>query len=461
MADYTIWECMVCGWIYDEAKGWPDDGIEPGTRWQDVPDDWLCPECGVGKEDFEMVAINTSTAPTPPPAAPARDQAPIVIVGTGLAGYTLAKEIRKHDSNQPLVLITQDDGCFYSKPLLSTGFHKQKSAADIGSQSATDMARSLHAEVRIFTQVSAIDTAQRTLTLQHKSRTSTLSYAKLVLALGSDAISAPLAGDAAGEIYTVNDLQDYARFHAASVGKRRVLIVGAGLIGSEYTNDLVQSGFEVQVVDPLDRIIGNLLPAPVSQAVQKKLEAAGARFHLGCTVSSLTRQQGELVATLSDGQTIKTDLVLSAIGVRARTQLAADAGLACARGIVTSRELRTSAEQVYALGDCAEVDGHLLYYIAPLFASARALAATLTGTPTPVHYGTMPVTIKTTLHPVVVCPPASQLAGEWKTIAQDEGGVECHFVDAAGQLRGFALCGNRITQTDKLSRQTPGIMAPL
>ena len=51
------YECIVCGLIYDEALGWPDDGIEPGTRWEDVPEDWLCPECGVGKEDFDMIEI--------------------------------------------------------------------------------------------------------------------------------------------------------------------------------------------------------------------------------------------------------------------------------------------------------------------------------------------------------------------------------------------------------------------
>ena len=51
------WECIVCGLIYDEELGWPDDGIEPGTKWEDVPDDWLCPECGVGKEDFDMIEI--------------------------------------------------------------------------------------------------------------------------------------------------------------------------------------------------------------------------------------------------------------------------------------------------------------------------------------------------------------------------------------------------------------------
>lgn len=54
---YKKWECIVCGWIYDEEQGLPEEGIEPGTAWDDIPDDWVCPDCGVGKEDFEMIEI--------------------------------------------------------------------------------------------------------------------------------------------------------------------------------------------------------------------------------------------------------------------------------------------------------------------------------------------------------------------------------------------------------------------
>jgi len=51
------WVCVVCGWVYDEVKGAPEDGLTPGTKWEDVPSDWECPECGVGKDDFEMVEV--------------------------------------------------------------------------------------------------------------------------------------------------------------------------------------------------------------------------------------------------------------------------------------------------------------------------------------------------------------------------------------------------------------------
>ena len=94
------WECIVCGLIYDEAEGWPDDGIAAGTLWKDVPEDWLCPDCGVGKEDFELIEGDTEED-----SSSASDQAhtvannSVVIIGTGLAGYGLAKEFRKLDEN--------------------------------------------------------------------------------------------------------------------------------------------------------------------------------------------------------------------------------------------------------------------------------------------------------------------------------------------------------------------------
>jgi rubredoxin len=66
-----LWECIVCGWVYDEAKGWLDDGIAPGTRWEDIPGDWMCPDCGVGKEDFMMV----DAGPSPSAREDSQDEA--------------------------------------------------------------------------------------------------------------------------------------------------------------------------------------------------------------------------------------------------------------------------------------------------------------------------------------------------------------------------------------------------
>ena len=122
------WECIVCGLIYDEKEGWPDDGIPAGTKWSDVPDDWLCPDCGVGKDDFELIPGSEGEAVDA--AASENEEAEhtqtnstrhIVIVGSGLAGYALVSGLRKLDAEVPITLVTRDGGESYAKPMISTG----------------------------------------------------------------------------------------------------------------------------------------------------------------------------------------------------------------------------------------------------------------------------------------------------------------------------------------------------
>jgi rubredoxin-NAD+ reductase len=125
---------------------------------------------------------------------------------------------------------------------------------------------------------------------------------------------------------------------------------------------------------------------------------------------------------------------------------------------VTNRLLETSAPNVYAMGDCAEVNGHVLVYVAPLMAAARALGKTLAGEPTEVSYPAMPVTIKTPACPVVVAPPAPDADGEW-TIEADGSNVKGEFRDGSGQLLGFALTGDATKEKMALQKELPAIMA--
>jgi rubredoxin-NAD+ reductase len=147
--------------------------------------------------------------------------------------------------------------------------------------------------------------------------------------------------------------------------------------------------------------------------------------------------------------------VLSAIGLKPRTQLAQAAGIPVGRGIQTNGLLETGAANVYAMGDCAEVDGLNLPYVQPLMVQARALAATLTGTPTPVVYAPMPVMVKTPAHPVAVLPPRIGAAGSWKVDCFD-GGVCALHLDTSGRMQGFALTGSETSRRNALAKELAG-----
>jgi len=150
--------------------------------------------------------------------------------------------------------------------------------------------------------------------------------------------------------------------------------------------------------------------------------------------------------------------VVSAVGVRPSTALAKASGIATNRGVLTNRLLETNAPNVYAMGDCAEVNGHVLVYVAPLMAAARALGKTLAGEPTEVSYPAMPVTIKTPACPVVVAPPAMGAEGEWQ-IEADGNNVKAQFRDSSGALLGFALTGDATREKMALQKELPAIMA--
>ena len=380
---------------------------------------------------------------------------PLVIVGSGLAGYNLAREFRKLDKETPLVVVSRDHAGFYSKPMLSNALAGKKTAATLVMKAAEKMREELNATLLTHTGLKRLDTAAQTVEF---SNGETLHYRDLALALGADPIRLPLAGDAEPEVMSVNDLDDYARFAERLEGADTVAILGGGLIGCEFANDLLHRGVAPTVIDVAGTLLSRLLPPQASERLQGKLEAAGVAFRLGVSVSRVDRDGNGYQLTLSDGSRLFADRVLSAIGLKPRTSLAAEAGIATQRGITTDRLLATSAPHVYALGDCAEVAGLSLPFVLPLMAQTRALAATLAGTPTPVVYPAMPVTVKTPACPTVVCPPLPGAEGSWSVELSDDA-CTARFTDAAGQLLGFALLGAAVSQRQALAVQVPAWLA--
>lgn len=389
---------------------------------------------------------------------------PIVIVGSGLAGYTLARELRKLDKTTPLMVITRDAGEFYSKPMLSNAVTTGKSPDQLAVFPAQDMATQLMGEVYTHTTLAAIHPDQHRIEMQDaRGRARDIQYSRLVLAMGAEPVHISVAGDGGDSLLSINDLTDYRRFRTALEGARNIAILGAGLVGCEFANDLCTAHRTVHVIDPGHGPLARFLPEAGQLALRDALAKAGVNWHLGSMLAAVHHADGALRLVLKkadatgEQRELMVDLVLSAVGLRPRIHVAETAGIKTNRGIITDRLLRTSAPDVYALGDCAEVDGYALFFVQPLMHAARALAKTLAGEATPVVYPAMPVIVKTPAYPVTVLPPPLDWPGNW-TVDVLADGVRAIFTDPNGWVRGFALTGAATAEKNSLVKKIPALL---
>jgi len=378
---------------------------------------------------------------------------PIIIIGTGLAGYQLARELRKIDTQRELMLITADNGKYYSKPQLSTALTNKKEASALTTSDAGAMAQQLNATIITDTKITDINPTQRVVWVNEEK----FSYAKLVLACGADVIKPQLKGNGVKDILSINHIYHYAQFRELIQNKKRILILGAGLIGCEFANDLTNAGFEVHIVAPSITPLDLLLPAKIGKILQSALEKNGVIFHLDSIANRIDKMDnGFYNVELSNGNELAVEFVLSAIGLKPHVELAKAAEIEINRGIVVNKFLETSQPDIYALGDCAEVEGHVLPFITPLLNCSKALAKTLLGAKTAVDYPAMPVVVKTPAHPIVVCPPPKTVAGSW-TITENGSVVRALFHDDNKQLRGFVLTNEAVKERIELVKSIPAL----
>lgn len=368
-----------------------------------------------------------------------------------MAGYTLLREIRKIDRQLSITIICADSGDFYSKPMLSNALDKNKTPDTLVMQTAAKMVEIQNFELINNTRVTAIDPENKSVNTQQQR----WQYDQLILACGAQPVVLPINGDAATDILSVNNLDDYLRFCKQLENAQSVAIIGPGLIGCEFANDLLKANKTVSIIGPDKWPISKLLPQNVGLYLQHKLQQAGVQFHLQSTVKSIRKIDSCYQLLLNDDRELKADLVLSAVGLQLNSELARNSGLKTNKAYLVDKMLRTSDQHIFALGDCAEVEGLHLPFILPIMQAARALAKTLTGTPTAVSYPAMPVAIKTPDCPLVVAHPASQNAN-WQTSSSDNGMKALCYQD--DKLVGFALADDAVSEKQTLTQQLPPLL---
>lgn len=378
----------------------------------------------------------------------------IVVVGSGLSGYTLIRQLRQYDPERRVTLVTADGGEVYSKPLLSNALAKHQTPESMVQKSARAKADELGVDLVHHTRVEQIDPDARTL----YTSAGEIGYGDLVLATGGQQrVIVPEAADARW-IDTVNSLDDYRRWYAKlETGVERVLLIGAGLIGCEFADDLMHRGIKVTMVDPAPWPLSRLVPEPLGATLANALAENGADVRTGRYVKRLAREAGGFRATLDDGRVVRADLVLSAVGLVPETNLARTAGLDVVQGVLVDKHLQTSDAHIYAMGDCAQTGAGVLPYILPLMAQAKVLAQVLAGREALLSMKAMPVVVKTTSLPLVVCPPQPQAAGEWRVEGSGRH-LRAVFRQRSGAPLGFALGGDAAAERGELSRQMPPLL---
>ena len=203
------------------------------------------------------------------------------------------------------------------------------------------------------------------------------------------------------------------------------------------------------------------MPQAAGEALKTVLAKQGVEWVLGNVVAAVNHKNSAIEVTLDNGNTLDVDLVLSAAGLISNTSLAQEAGIDTNRGVVTDQMLQTSAANIYALGDCAEICGLVMPYVMPIMIGAKALAKTLLGEPTVAAFPAMPVAVKAPSHPIVVSPPADFGAGDWHSELAEggaENGVKARFLSAGDELLGFTLTGSTVIEKMALQRELPPVL---
>jgi 3-phenylpropionate/trans-cinnamate dioxygenase ferredoxin reductase subunit len=309
-------------------------------------------------------------------------QGTVLIVGAGHAGFQVAASLRQHGYKEPIRLINDEAHIPYQRPPLSKAYLKGEGRPDSLMFRPDKFYRDQNIEL-VAGRAASIDRGARRLLLASGAA---LDYGHLILATGARnrLLDIPNADLADVRYLRILDESEALRQRIASGG--RVVVIGAGFIGLEFAATARIKGLEVDVVELGARVMARAVTAEISDYFQERHTAAGIRIHLGVQAASIESDGTHVTGvSLSDGRHVPADLVVVGVGVLPNVELAAEAGLPVAAGIIVDEQLLTADPNISAIGDCAlfaspRFGGSLrLESVQNATDHARCVAARLTG----------------------------------------------------------------------------------
>jgi 3-phenylpropionate/trans-cinnamate dioxygenase ferredoxin reductase subunit len=273
----------------------------------------------------------------------------IIVVGGGHAGAQAVDSLRRDGFTGRLVLVAGEPVLPYQRPPLSKKFLAGELPADRLPIRHAQYYETIHCEALLGNPAVAIDTGGRRLTLADGA---TLSYGKLVLAIGGHARPLPVPGADLAGVHVLRTLADVNAIRARIAPGIRAAIVGAGYIGLECAATLRKLGLEVTVIEMMDRVMSRVVAPEMSRFYHQEHVSHGVTVLTGRRVSAFTGNGRIAAVECADGTCVPADLAIVGIGLVPDTGLAAAAGLDCDDGITVDEHCRTSDPDIYAIGDC-------------------------------------------------------------------------------------------------------------
>lgn len=319
------WRCRVCGHIHE--------GAEPPA---------ICPACGVGRENFELMQAEDAFAKD--------TEERFVIVGGGIAALSAAQAIRERNKTASITMVTDEPVLPYYRPMLSAYLSEDLSAERLFVH---NLAWYRENRIDVLTDQRVVKVDSKLRQVETKDGTA-ISYDKLIIATGAYSNVPPFQGTDLEGVFTLRNLEDARRLKEALKRAKKAVVIGGGVLGLEAVEEMVSLGIQVAVVEHNDRLMPRQLDPQASAILKDLMEAKGIALYLGVSTEEIVGENAVEGVRLNDGQTILADLVLLSTGVKPHIELAREAGLEVQQGIVVDQQMRTNMDGVYAVGDAAQ-----------------------------------------------------------------------------------------------------------
>jgi len=310
----------------------------------------------------------------------------VVIVGNGVAGVTVARIIKDKNPETRVSIYTDESHHYYPRPRLYEVLSGEAKPREVYMFSE-EWYEKKGINVQLNKKALSIDTERKELLLEDRSR---VNYDKLLLANGGHSFVPPIKGVEKTGVFTLRTIRDALKIKEFTEKTEKVIVIGGGLLGLEFASSLKKLGQQVEVVEMFPRLLPRQLDSDGATILKNRIASRGIDIVLGVKTVEILGRETVSGVLLDSGEELSGDLVLISAGMRSNTRLAMEAGIKVNRGVVVDGHLRTSADDVYAIGDVAEFEGIVYGIIPAALEQASIAAANMLGEEDNVYTGTVP-----------------------------------------------------------------------